>query len=273
MRSHFRISNAAMACAVSGATSMLSGTCSAQIAADYATNSTYAGGWLAGQNGGYGFTAWSFGGTTGSPIQQRMSDSSSFNHLGRAWTLFNPLGATNGTDLANAGRGFAPLQIGQTFETVIDNPTQRNFYRGYTIRLGSGTDNTAVERLAAYTFEYFSYGKWFVGYGSGHNNGTSLFDTDTAPAGMRLDVTLTGANNYHLSMTPLNNPANAYTQDGTLGNSGPVDWIQFQFYNTASDPTKATDFYISSLTIVPEPSTLAFLGLGSAGLLFLRRRK
>ena len=32
------------------------------IAADYATKATYAGGWSAGQNGGYGFGAWSFNG-------------------------------------------------------------------------------------------------------------------------------------------------------------------------------------------------------------------
>ena len=160
MRSHFRLSNAAAtACAVSGATSMLTGMCAAQsfIAADYATNSTYAGGWSAGQNGGFGFTAWSTNGTTGSEVQMRMDNSSPFNPLGVAWTLFNP----SGSDLAEAGRGFAPLQVGQTIETVIDNPTATQFYRGYTIRLVSGTNNVVagdtsnVERVAAYTFETF----------------------------------------------------------------------------------------------------------------------
>ena len=277
MRSHFSLNSAAVtACAVSGATTMLSGICSAQsfIAADYATNSTYAGGWSAGQNGGFGFNSWSFGGTTGSAVQQGINNSSSFNHLGTAWTLFNPLGTPAGTDLAQAGRGFAPLQVGQTFETVINNPTARNFYRGYTIRLASGTDNSAVERFAAYTFEYFSNGRWFTGTGTG-NNSTSLFDTDTAAAGMRLDFTLTGADSYHLSMTPLANPANAYTENGTLKNSGPVDYVLFQLYDAQSDPTKATDFYVSSITIssIPEPSSLGLLGLGSAGVLFLRRRK
>jgi hypothetical protein len=49
MRSHFRISNgAAMACAVSGATAIATTIASAQIAADYAINSTYATGWAAG---------------------------------------------------------------------------------------------------------------------------------------------------------------------------------------------------------------------------------
>ena len=265
---------AAMACAVSGATTMLTGICSGQIAADFATDPAYQGGWSAGQNGGFGFTPWSFAGTSGSAVQQGMNSSSSFNQIGQAWTLFNPLGSPAGTDLAQAGRGFTALQVGQTFETVIDNPSLHTFYRGYTIRLASGTDNTAVERFAAYTFEYFSNGNWFTGNGTG-NHATSLFDTDTSAAGMRLDFTLTGEESYHLSMTPLNNPANAYTEDGTLKGSGPVNYILFNFYNTQSNPANPTDFYISGMTIseVPEPSTLALIGLGSAGLLFLRRRK
>jgi hypothetical protein len=236
---------------------MLTGMCAAQsfIAADYATNSTYAGGWSAGQNGGFGFTAWSTNGTSGSDVQMRMDNSSPFNPLGLAWTLFNP----SGTDLASAGRGFAPLQVGQTFETVIDNPTETHFYRGYTIRLVSGTNNvtagdaSSVESVAAYTFEYFSYGNWLIGDGTG-DHATSLYNTNTAPAGARLAITLTGANTYHLSLTPLDNAAEAYTWDGTLKNSGPVNWIEYDFYNTASDPTNsATDFFISSITIKPAP--------------------
>src|SRR5579862_7882349 len=92
----------AVACALSGASTILNGVCSAQplTAADYSTNSTYASGWSAGQNGGFGFTPWSFDGTSGSDVQQRMDNSSPFNQLGPAWTLFNPLGRPLGTDLA-----------------------------------------------------------------------------------------------------------------------------------------------------------------------------
>src|SRR5215472_534091 len=108
MRSHFRMrSGVAMASAVAGATTLLNGHCAAQsfIAADYATNSTYAGGWAEGQNGGHGFGAWSFYGTdsAGAPFQSLSTASA----LGTAWTMFTtnqPVGGNPPNGLANAGR-------------------------------------------------------------------------------------------------------------------------------------------------------------------------
>ena len=99
----------------------------------------------------------------------------------------------------------------------------------------------------------------------------ACFDNNTAPAGMKLDVTLTSSTTYHLTMTPLGNPASAYSQDGTLKNTGPVDWILFQLYNTqgALPATGPTDLYISSIEIIPEPSTLAMVFLGFGGLIVL----
>jgi hypothetical protein len=57
MRSHFLSGGVVVGCAVAGAVTALNGNCSAGtfIAADYATNSTYAGGWTTNQNGGVGF--------------------------------------------------------------------------------------------------------------------------------------------------------------------------------------------------------------------------
>jgi len=66
-------------------------------------------------------------------------------------------------------------------------------------------------------------------------------------------------------MTPLGNPAIAYSTDGTLENKGlaeqgVVNWLTFQIYNTDSNfyPTAAscgpdrTDFYIKSMTVRAE---------------------
>ncbi len=292
MRSHFRLNHGAAACAVSGVAAMLTSIASAQVAADSGTDPAYAGGWAAGQNGGFGFGAWSFDGTQApdnsftTSGQQGISSSSP---LGTSWTLFN-LSSTAG--LANAGRAITEpggLQVGQTFETVIENPSTTHFFRGWTISLNSGNNNiypggpsnnppgdTGLSQVQAYHFEYFNYGQWTVNDLSG-NTGTTLVNTDTSIAGMKLDFKLTSATTYSLTMTPLGGSASPYTQVGTLANGGPIDWIQFQLYNNVSGGLNdtANNFEISGMTIspAPEPSTLALIGLGSGGLLFLRRRK
>src|SRR2546428_897727 len=84
----------------------------------------------------------------------------------------------------------------------------------------------------------------------GPDNYTTLFDTNTFSAGTRLDFTLTGANYYQLTMTPLDNPGIAYTESGALKNTGPIDWLQFEMYDGASSPANSgTDFYVSKITI------------------------
>src|SRR6185437_13176097 len=119
MKSHFaKNRSAAMACAVAGAATMLNSRCAAQtyLAADYATNSIYASGWASGQNGGYGFGAWSFNATdpAGGPFQS-MSTASA---LGTAWTMFTtnqPDADGHFSGLANAGRAILEpggLQVG-----------------------------------------------------------------------------------------------------------------------------------------------------------------
>jgi hypothetical protein len=281
MKSHFALPRGvAAACAVAGASSMLNGNCSAQklIAADYATNSTYAAGWSAGQNGGFGWGPWSTNGSVG--ISHAMDRTSPYDPFGVAWTLYDPAGTPNnpalggppdqcvtpptGIDASKAGRAFpnGALQPGQTFSTVIANPNTRRFYRGYTIVLSTGSDNFPYSHLGdeidVGTFEYFSYGQWYTSatYPTGR---ISLFDSNTTTNGMQVDITMTGTNTYHLAITPLGNPALAYSEDAdTVTN--PVQWVTYQMYNTDSHfyPTLVscppngpdrTDFYIKSMTV------------------------
>jgi len=309
MRSHFTLPRrVTAACAVVGATSLLNGNCSGQtlIAADYATNSIYAGGWAAGQNGGYGFGAWSFSTdpiSDGVTSQNTMDSTSPYDPFGMAWTLYNPIGPTPGVndsanppdygpppgqpkgDVARAGRALpnGGLQPGQTFSTVISNPTEHRFYRGYTIILSTGSDNILYggvgTAIAVGTFDYFMPGGWYTlqNFSSG---GTGLYDTDTTTNGMELDVTLTGTNAYHLVMTPLGNPENAYSEDGTFTNAV-INWVTYQLYNTDSDfynftngiyspatNPQRTDFYIQSMTVSgPAPLTLNIQVLGTNAVL------
>jgi hypothetical protein len=280
MRTCFSLNQKALVaiCATVAATILLNGHCAAQpyIAADYATNAIYASGWTTNQNGGYGFTAWSFDGTfdatgTNIPVEEGITfdHSSPSDALGTAWTLLNPPGPGYGW-IAVVGRGFAPLQPYQTFEVVIDNPTNVNYDGGYEIQLDSGTDNiysnsptsysTTVPQVAAYTYGYFGQlGAWLVGdyYG---NSYTGLYVSNTAPAGVKMDFTILPDGNYQLTMTPLNNPTNAYTQVGMLENpSRPTDWMEFEFFNAPTN-TVGGEFYISSMTIANPALNIQLVG-------------
>jgi hypothetical protein len=257
-------------------------TYAATMAFDTATDAAYDDGWQAGDNGGFGFGAWDFTGTYNTPVGQTMDIFSHPNDLGRAWTLFNadaPPGPGTGTDIAQAGRAIpGGLKPGDMIHVVIDNPTERQFFRGYTVRFNTGGGNTVYagtpqSRMAVGTFEYFTNGQW---YATGTGGDPTLFDVDTSH-GMRIDFTLTGVDTFNLKMTPLNNPAIAYSKSGTLdGTAGsPIDWVEFELYNTDSDyyPTHTitggdTDFYISNMwiTVIPEPSTAALLAMAGVGL-------
>jgi hypothetical protein len=282
----------AAACAIGGATAFASAmSYAATIAFDTATDAAYDDGWQAGDNGGFGFGGWDFSGTYNTPVGQTMDIFSHPNDLGRAWTLFNadaPPGPGTGTDIAQAGRAIpGGLAIGDTMHVVIDNPTERRFFRGYTVRFNTGGGNTVfagtpISRMAVGTFEYFTNGKWYAG-GTGGN--PTLFDVDTNH-GMRIDLTLTSIDTFSLTMTPLNNPAIAYSKTGTLdGPAGSlINWVEFELYNTDSDyypgPSIVggeTDFYTSNMWItqIPEPGTCALLVLGSGlmmGICGTRRR-
>ena len=260
MRSHFLLPRGvATACAVAGASTMLNGNCSAQdlIAADYATNSTYASGWTNGQNGGYGFGAWSFSGTDTTPAGQYQGIGSS-SPIGTAWTLSTYSGSTG---LANAGRAIpGGLQPGQTFETVIQNPNtwQGTYaYRGFDILFTSGPDNnpggvnTSAIRLQV--FDYFNSSQfWALADATFDGSIKPLDAVTTAAAGARLDLTLTSATNYSLTFTPLSNPSAAYLmQTGMI--TSPISWFNFRSYNGASSglTDTANNFSISSMTIAP----------------------
>jgi hypothetical protein len=142
-----------------------------QLAYDDASDAVYNNGWQEGDDGGTGIlAAWNFDGTftknpspppndlPDDPNQQAMDDgggsgftgSSPYNNIGKAWTLFNPKGPNGplspnnlpsnpNTDIAQAGRAIiGNLPVGSTLKMVIDNPAERPFYRGWTIKLNSG---------------------------------------------------------------------------------------------------------------------------------------
>jgi len=262
MKSHFSLPRrVTAACAVAGATTLLNSNCPAQafIAADYATNATYVGGWSAGQNGGYGFGAWSFDGTVstnGNSDPGGQQTMSSASPIGTAWTLFNLGSAPTGAGISNVGRAITEpggLQPGQTFETVIDNPTAYHFYGGFDILLLSGTDNDPAgvntSALRTLVFNYFvTYWKIVDNYGA---TVSPLTAATTAVAGMKFDFTLTSTNTYSATLTPLDDPSSAFTTTGMLTTNLPINWVNYRLWNGQSGGSNdlTENFEISSMTI------------------------
>ena len=289
IRSHL-IHGAVIACAA-GATAMMPNVGAAQVAYDSATGSTYGSGWSAGQNGGTGFGAWSFNGTTdpsGTSNPGDQQEMSSGSAIGTAWTLFNLTpSAGQGSGISDVGRSISEiggLQIGQTFETVIQNPSVSGGYYTYTgwdIMFGNATDNAPAGNntaaIRAQVFNYYNASQnWAINDStySAHSHKTSLTAATTGADGMRIDLTLTSSSTYQLTMTPLNG-AGSYTLDSTY--SGPIDYINYRLYNTASSGPNdlADNMEISYMEIepAPEPTSMALLGMGLGGLLFMRRKK
>lgn len=258
----------------------------AQLAFDSADDPVYADGWQDGDNGGTGFTPWDFsssitwqgtyyGQYTDSTfhaiddgLQAGTHYSNPFNNIGRAWDIGN---SPTRNGVPRAGRGFAPLQIGQTLKVTIDNPTDQQFFRGYFVRLNGGTGGTdgnicygdyactygaelPVKKMLFSRFEYFSNGEWTIEDAA--STATGVFDTDTAAAGALLSVKRTGDATYDVVLDPLG-PGPSFTASQAFANPAfDVDWIEFTFFNTETDtgtpPAFATDLYIRSIEIVDD---------------------
>ncbi len=247
----------------------------AQIALDQASNSIYGSGWSAGQNGGYGFGAWSFDGTSGGGGQEM----SSAGAIGTAWTLFT---TTTGSGISDVGRAITAgggLGVGQTFQTVIQNPTSYHYFGGFDILFLNATDNngagvnTAVLRAGAFDSAYYNPGTlWSANDNGGGSYNTTLSGPTTGAAGVQIDLTLNSATAYTLTMTALNG-GGTYMYNGSY--SGPINYVNFRLYDGvgSTGPNDVADNYgISYMEVVPEPASMALVGLGLAGLAFFRRK-
>jgi hypothetical protein len=250
--------------AVGAATAWSSAVSYAQIALDNALNSAYADGWQAGDDGGFGFGPWNFDGSYDAPPNSihLIDDAHPENDIGKAWAL--SLNFENG--LARAGRRLdAPLSVGQTLSMVVDIPTEHRFFKGYTLRLNTGGSNICYggtgcttgtspkERFAVWSFHDQSdpneWGRWRV-TPSPNPSFIPFYDEDS-DAGLRIEFKLTGPESYELKMTSLEPGGAGYMRTGDLFNpgTGAIDWIEFLHYDEFSDPTLATDIYISSLQV------------------------
>jgi hypothetical protein len=179
------------------------------------------------------------------------------------------------------------LQVGQTVTVIMDTPDENMFNRGFTVKFNNGTSNgcyngdncstpaydpgAVANRMGVGIYGWLhpdTIGRYHLftpdpdGWPPGPNpSGHDPLMVDETDEGVRLDFTLTGAETYTVSMDPFQAGVPTYMNSGTLDPGEmnehigkPINWIEFEFYNTATSASYATDWHIRSIEITsPDP--------------------
>ena len=224
----------------------------ALIASDNSSNYL---GTFVGENGGTGFNAW-----TSDPV------GSGGSYIGGTGLSVDSFGIYAGGAAGNSMsvyRGFSSaMSIGDVFSidlgyTGVNNGGQ----------IGINFLAAAATRL---TFKFTGGNSFWT-----LNDGGSDFDTNIPWGGgnpgttLNVQFTRGTGNVYSVLFTQ---GANVYTGTNYLSASGVMDINEIGLFSTAQGSDQNLGF--NNLSVVPEPSTYALLGLGTAfGLWQLRRRK
>jgi hypothetical protein len=229
----------------------------ANVAYDAASNSTYDSGWTAGLNGGSGFGAWTLSpqpnGSAGffvwDSTQNGTFPSGGINTGGESLGFYGNGAAADGWRSFQGGA----LAVDQSFRIDFDNG-----WIGGGTSVGWGLQNSSSQNL----FEV-----WFTGGDSYYTindfSGAHASSNGWTDGGLRLQVTLKSSTNYNLSIIQ-GTATNTYT--GFLISQANQGIQQFHIWNGGAGSGQNFDAYINSMSVIPEPGTMALMGLALAGM-------
>jgi hypothetical protein len=242
-----------LAAAVASAVVISTNDAHALLASDNSSNYSET---FIGLNNGSGFSAWSGSGT-----------GSGGNYIGGSGLSSSSFAIYSGGGAGNSYQATRPfstaMNVGDTFSiqigyTGVANPGGEigiNLFSGGSFRLGFKFIGGAAN--------------WQLNDG-GSNFGTGLTWQGGDPGStINFAFTRNDGNGYGLNITQ---SAESYIDSVMTSSSGIMSIDSFQVYSSAQGGGENVGF--NNLSVVPEPSTYALLGLGTAfGLWQLRRRK
>jgi hypothetical protein len=231
---------------------------SAQVASDNASNASYADGWVAGDNGGTGFSPWLFDMNQGSGSAGVFIGSpASADITGMSPTSFGFFANPPGSG-ANAGVSrslLAPLQVGEIF----------SFQWGLNWDSDSATSNRGVNlRNGATEILNINMGNSSAITING-NPMFSQFGTQAFVLNFE-QLTPTSLRVFGTGRNGVESYNNVFSVTGSV--------TGFSFYFNATEASvDQRQMYVNNFEVVPEPQTLGLLVIGAVGLFAIRLRR